>query len=118
MTYLKGKDNVIADALNLVSPLEPKPEDADNFGVIPVHHITSEINTTGSQLEAISVAKQADSVLNQPKHQIFQGWPDSRRCIPESIYQLWNYQGEISVEDWVVFKTKKVMIPMAHQQKL
>ena len=50
LTYLKGKDNVIADALSWVSPLEAETKDRDNFGVIPVHHITSEVSAIGSQL--------------------------------------------------------------------
>ena len=43
LTYLKVKDNAIADAQSQCSPLEPKPEDKDNFGVIPVHDIILEI---------------------------------------------------------------------------
>ena len=40
--FLRGKDNVIADALSRVSPLQstnPKAIDS-NIDVIPVHHIT------------------------------------------------------------------------------
>ena len=47
LTYLKGKDNVMADALSPVSPLEPGAEERDNLGAILVHHITSKIPATG-----------------------------------------------------------------------
>ena len=58
LTYLKGKDNVIADAFNKVSPLEPESEDRDNFGTIQVYHITSEVPASGSQPEAVRVVTQ------------------------------------------------------------
>ena len=47
LTYLKGKDNVISNALNPVSPQEPEPEDKDNFDVIPVYHNKPDILATG-----------------------------------------------------------------------
>ena len=62
------------------------------LGAIPVHHTTSEIPAIGSQLEAVRVETQADPVLSQLKHQIFQGRSDARKNIPEIIYPVWNYQ--------------------------
>ena len=103
---------VIADALSWVSSLEPVPEDKDNLGVIPVLHITSEIPATRSQLEAVRVEIQADPVLSQLKHQIFQGWPDARGGISDNMYPFWNYYcDELSVEDRLIFKTHKLMFP-------
>ena len=71
-----------------------KPEAADKveFDTIPVHPITSEVLTKDSQLERVRVATQADQVPSQLKQQIFQGWPDERRSIPESIHPFWNYR--------------------------
>ena len=63
--YLMGKDDVIADSPSQVSPLEPESEDRDNFGTILVHHTTSEILATVSQLEAVRLETQADQVLSQ-----------------------------------------------------
>ena len=71
MTYLKGMENVIADALSQINPLDPETEDRDNFGVFPVHYITSEIPPTGSQLEAVRVATQDHPVFSKLKHQTF-----------------------------------------------
>ena len=117
LTYLKSKDTVIADALIQVSPLEPDTEDKDNFDVIPVHNITSEIPATESHLEAVRVVTQADPLLSQHKHQVFQGWSDARRNILESIYPFWNYWDELSVENGLIFKTHKFMIPTSQQQE-
>ena len=48
LTYLKGKDNFITDALSQSSPLEPELADEDDLDAIPAHHITSEIPATES----------------------------------------------------------------------
>ena len=85
LIYLKGKQKVIANALSQASPLEPEPEDKDNFDVFPVHHIPSEISATGSSLETIRVATAADPVHSQFKHHIGHGWPEAKRDIPESM---------------------------------
>ena len=117
MTYWKGKDNVLADSLTLVSPLELESEDRDSFGIISVEHITSEIPTKGSLLHTVRMATQAEPVLSQLRHQIFQGWPDVRRGILETIYPFWNYNDELFVEDELNVKTHKLVIPTSQQQE-
>ena len=118
LTYLKGEDNDIEDALSQVSPHEPETEGRDNFGVIQVHHITSEIPDTGSFLEAVRVSTQADQVLSQLKHQIFQGWQDARSGIPDNIYPFWNYWDELLLKISKSSKTHKLVIPTSQQEFL
>ena len=99
LTYLNGKDNITADALCQISPLEPESADKANFDAIPVHHIMSEIPATQSLLERLIVVMQVDPIFSQLKQQIFQGRPDARRSIPESIQPFQNFRDELSVED-------------------
>jgi len=42
LQYLRGKDNVIADALSRVSPLSLTAEDKEDSEFIPVHMLTAE----------------------------------------------------------------------------
>ena len=62
------------------------------------------------------VAMQADPVLSQLKHHIFQGSPDAR-SIPESILQFWNYRYDLTVEDGLIFKAHKLVIPASQKHK-
>ena len=50
-----------------------------------VHYITSEIPAAELWLERIRMVMQADPILKQLKHQIFQEWPDAGRSIPDNI---------------------------------
>ena len=110
LMYLKGKDNIIADAVSCVSPLKSEEAHKDDFDIMPVHHITSEVSATEPQLDRMRVAIQADPVLSQPKHQIFQGWPDVGRCVPERFNTFLNYRDELAVEDGLIFKGHKLVI--------
>ena len=114
-TYLKGKGSVIRDALSHVIPLEPGVADKDDFDTIPVHYITSEVSATESQLERVRLTMEAAPLLSQLKHQIFQGWPDSRRSIPESIHPFWTYRDELVVEEGLIFKAHKLVIPASQK---
>ena len=115
LMYLKDKDNVITDTLNHVSPLEPEAVDKDDFDTLPVHDITSEVSAMESKLGTVRVATQADPVLNQLKQQLFQRWPDARRSVPESIHQFWSYRDEPAVEDGLIFKAHKLVIPASQR---
>ena len=112
--YLKSKDNVITDTHSCVSPLEWEAVDRDDFDEIPVHHITPEVSATEFQWERVRMSMQADPVLSQLQHQIFMGWPDVR-SIPENINPLWNYRNELVIEDGLIFKAHKLVIPASQQ---
>ena len=79
---LKGKEYIITDAFSQISPLEPESSDKDDIYVLYAYNIMIEIPATESWLKKIRLAMQADPILSQLKHQIFQGWSDVRRNIP------------------------------------
>ena len=113
LTYLKGKDNVIADAFSQFSPLEPEDEDRDNCNAIPVHHIRNPCYTT--LMWNCKFGNKDWPRTNLTQTLGFQGWPDARRSITESIYPFWNYWDEMSIEDGLIFKTPKLVIPTSQQ---
>ena len=86
--YICGKDNSIADVLSRVDPLSPKPMDAKQMDVIPVHHIISNVPATDNRLDRTRVATTADPALNQLRHCIFHGWPLQRTATPRTIATL------------------------------
>ena len=77
----------------------------------------SEIPSSVSQLEIVRLATQADPILSQLKHQIFQGWPDTRRGISEIIIPFWNYQDDLSVENGLILKAHKLLILPSQQHE-
>ena len=109
--YICGKDNSIADALRRVDPLSPKPMDSKQVDVIPVHHITLTVPATDNRLDRTRIATTADPALNQLRHYIFHGWPLQRQQLPERLQHYWNYREELAVEDGLIFKAHRLVIP-------
>ena len=60
---------------------------------------------------------KVNPILSQLKHQIFQGWQDARRGIPESIHPFWYYRDELSVEYRLIFKTHKLVFPASQMHE-
>ena len=83
--FLRGKENVITDALSRVCPLpsrNPKATDS-NIDVIPIHHITQSAPVSKTRLQELRLATQSDQTLNSLAKTVHRGWPQSRKDCPE-----------------------------------
>ena len=77
--YLRGKENVIADALLRVAPLKPELQDCDtslnNIEKIPVHHITQIAPASPERLQEICEATSQDPAFKLLAKVVHEGWP-------------------------------------------
>ena len=79
--FLRGKENVIADALSRVCPLQSsnsKTKDS-NIDVIPVHHITQTAPVSKTRLQELRLATQSDLTLSSLAKTIHEGWLQSKK---------------------------------------
>ena len=111
LEYIRGKDNSIADALSRADPLSPEPQDAKQMDTIPVHQITNAIPATDNRLDRTT----AVPTLNQLRHYIFHGWPLQKCQLPRPIQHYWNYRGELAIEDGLIFKAHRFVIPTSQR---
>ena len=108
--FLWGKENVIADALSRVCPLQSnnsKIKDS-NIDVIPIHHITQSAPVSKTRLPELRLATQSD-----PTHE---GWPQSRKDCPKQLLDFWNFRQEISEENGPLHKNQRLIMP--HSERL
>ena len=85
--FLWGKENVIADALSRVCPLQsnnPQIKDS-NIDVIPIHHITQSALVSKSRLQKLRLATQSDPTLCSLAKTVHEGWPQSRKDCPKQL---------------------------------
>ena len=94
IVYLKGKKNVIADALSRVSPKRKEEHNSQELEVIPVHYITSTVPADSDRLQEYGVAT--------PKVH--------SDCHP-LLLDYWNFRDEISLEYGLLFKRHRLIIP-------
>ena len=115
LEFISGKDNAVADALSRVDPLSQKPMDAKQMDVIPVYQITSAVPATDKRLDRTRITTTADPALSQLRHYIFHGWPLQKRKLPEGVQNYWNYREELAIEDGLIFKAHRLVIPTSQR---
>ena len=110
--FLRGRENVIADALSRVCPLQsinPKAIDS-NIDVIPVHHITQSAPVSKTRLQELRLATQSDPTLSSLAKTIHKDWPQSKKDYPEQLLDFWSFRQEISEEDELLYKNHRLIM--------
>ena len=106
--YIPGKDLLLADALSRVNPCQG---DEIKGLDITVHEIHSQLNASPLRIQQTREASAKDPVLTGLISIITQGWPQSRSLCPTHVIDFWNYRDELSVEDGLVIKGTRIIIP-------
>ena len=115
--FQRGKENMIADALSRVCPLQSsnsKTKDS-NIDVIPVHHITQTALVSKTRLQELRLATQSDPTLSSLTKTIHEGWPQAKDC-PEQLLDVWSFRQEISEENGLLCKNQRLIMP--HSERL
>ena len=115
---LWGKENVIADALSRVCPLQSndsKIKDS-NIDVIPMHHITQSALVSKTRLQELRLATQSDPTLCSLTKTVHESWPQSRKDCPEQLLDFWSFRQEISKEDGLLYKNQRLIVP--HSERI
>ena len=76
-----------------------------------VNQITSQLKARSDSLHNLQLAAKDDDKLAILKHVIQQGWPKTIKEVPSKIQPYWIFQEELTVEDWVVLKGTRIIIP-------
>ena len=109
VNYVKGPDVPIADAPSRVSS-QPAP----NNGQLPeicVHHTTQNLPASPTKLQQIRDETGKDPTLSLLKEVVFGRWPQKREECPQSLYDDWNFREELTIEDGLVLKGDRIVIP-------
>ena len=107
---------LLADHLSRAAQYEvSKPEDTFQVFSLELENIVP-VQTLKIAPERLSQLQQStgqDTALQTLKSTVLTGWPERREEVPVNIREYWNYRDELSVNNGVLFKGQKVIIPKA-----
>ena len=109
--YLKGKDNVVADALSRVSPQPTPKEGEDEEDFIPVHMLTEEIPADSARIGDFRRATAEDTISGLLMQVVANGWPKLKKDCHQLLVDYWTYREDISAENDLLFKGHRLVAP-------
>ncbi|KAK3089216.1 hypothetical protein FSP39_001808 [Pinctada imbricata] len=116
VVYNKGSSLYIADTLSRASLSTTSQNSSNEYIFASIEQIDeAEWVPYMSQprIQQIKDLTNKDEHLQTLKTTILTGWPESRSEIPVAISDYWNFRVEITVQDGVIFKNSRVVIPKA-----
>ena len=107
--YILGQKMTLADTLSCL----PSTENTD---IIDLDIRVNLVRFRSERLNEIRKETKADPVLDQLQGIITTGWPDSIKDLPLVIRSYWPYRDELSVNDGIIMKWSRIIIPETQQK--
>ncbi len=63
------------------------------------------------RVERIREASRQDNILHRLAEIIITGWPENIKHVPKPIRPYWPYRDELSVENGIILKGGRILIP-------
>ena len=111
--YRPGKQVLVADALSRLSPEEEIPIPDLN---VEIHDVCPQFSSKCLQRIRAETAK--DPELSALKEVVYNGWPTTVRELPSLIRPYWTFRKELSIEDSLIFKGHRIVVPQALQGEI
>ena len=102
--YRPGSEMTLADCLSRLPTRNRDPE-------IPLDVQVSLVQFSSPRLEELRRATREDPVLSHLMEYIATGFPATRRDTHSSTHDYWSFRDELSIEDGLVLKGTRVVIP-------
>ena len=114
--YKCGKELYLADTLSRAYlDHDPSVDYSFKYEVMSISEVTALHST---KLQEMQEATKSDVILKQLMKMIKQGWPDKYKSVPLCLQPFFAVRDELSIQDGIVLKGTKVVIPESLQPRL
>ena len=107
----------LADALSRATPT-PVEEDGIQLPIVAINLITSNLPVSSTEIELICEETSKDPTLTLLRHHIHMGWSNDHRMLPQELHTFWNYREDLSMEDGLITKEARLLIPSTLRKKV
>ena len=73
---------------------------------------------SGGTHQQIKQCTIADAALQSLMNMIMTVWPLTKEEVPDSVHEYWNYKEELTVQDGVLYKGMKVIVPASMRPQM
>lgn len=108
LQYKKGTLMHVADALS--RDFSPLTENDDNQEDVVICMVDC-LPMTPERVDEMQRETMGDRVLQKLKAVVQEGWPANRSNVDPEVCMYWDYRDEITIEENLLFKQGKVIIP-------
>ena len=105
--YKKGKELYVADALSRNYMKKTDESENDDVQICAVKCLP----IAPAKLDEMCTETAKDQILTVLKRVILQGWPNEKSATPAEARPYWDYRSELTVEDELILKGNRVVIP-------
>ena len=109
IVYKPGRELLLADAM---SRLNPKPG-----AQIDLDAAIYAVQFSTHKLTQLKEKTNQDEMLHLLKETIISGWPEEAKQLPRSIRHYWSCRDELSVDDGMVIKGERIIIPESMREE-
>ncbi len=79
---------------------------------------TSTLAIPADRIERLKQASSEDPVLDVLRLTVLKGWPETKSEVPESIHAYYDIRDELTVQDSLIFKGQRLVIPVALRKEM
>ena len=106
----------MADALSRsLKKLTSEDEEKDQISlpILAVNYITGNYQQYPDKpvIDQIREETSKDATVQLLTKYIRNGWPTDQKKLPKELHPYWNYQDELSIEDGILLKSYRILIP-------
>ena len=110
LVYKPGSQVALADGLSRINP-QKQP-------TIELNSTIHTINVAPNRLEELQRRTDESKELKALKELTVDGWPDEASLVPKELRKHWSAKDSFSVEDGVLLKGCRIVIPEGMQQEV
>ena len=118
--YRPGREMYLADTLSRaylsLSPTDTQRSETEKE--VESIHAVDYLAISEQQLSEIKQETAKDPTLQTLKNVILRGWPENSSSVPKEVSEYFNVRDELAVQDGIIFKGKRCVIPKTLRQKV
>jgi hypothetical protein len=109
--YKPGKEMLLSDGLSRLNPLKEQSFEKENVQI-------NFVQFSDNKIETLKEATSSDPELAALRDIVVDGWPEKRHMVPKPIQPYWAFRDELSIENGLVLKGGRIVIPTTQQNNI